>query len=119
MVSGEQFLLGLIEDIEVGGPFEAAVAIGPDVVAAGDYFVELIPSLVLRLRILKKILRFDRLWGSIHHQFDPEFFSCVEIPRNYGYFLAKRFVDCGKNILTNPNGDIDIPRFWNGIRDRR
>lgn len=61
MVSREQFLLGLIEDIEVGGPFEAAVAVRPDVVAISDYFVELITSLVLRLRILNKILRFDRL----------------------------------------------------------
>lgn len=61
MVSGEQFLLGLIEDIKIGRPFEAAVAVGPDVVAVGDYFVELIPSLVLRLRILNKILQFDLL----------------------------------------------------------
>lgn len=41
MVAREQVLLGLVEDVVVGGPFEVAVAVGPDVVAGGEYFVEL------------------------------------------------------------------------------
>lgn len=42
-------MLGLVEDVEVGGPVEVAVAVRPDVVAFGDYFVELVLSLVLKL----------------------------------------------------------------------
>lgn len=49
-------MLSLVEDVVVGGPFEVAVAIRPDVVAFGGYFVELIPSLVLKLFVSNKIL---------------------------------------------------------------
>lgn len=42
VVAGEEALLGLVEDVVVGGPVEVAVAVGPDVVAVGDYFVELV-----------------------------------------------------------------------------
>lgn len=39
-------MLSLVEDVEVGGPVEVAVAVRPDVVAVGGYFVELVLGLV-------------------------------------------------------------------------
>lgn len=48
MVAGEQILLSLVEDVEIGGPIAVAVAGRPDVIALGDYFVKLVLSLALK-----------------------------------------------------------------------
>lgn len=134
MVAGEQILLSLVEDVEIGGPIAVAVAGRPDVIALGDYFVKLVLSLALKQnKKITAILINCLVYGigevggggfngqnlSTYHHYDPKFFCCMDVFRRHNYFLGQRFVLC---ILVNLDGDNVVPprnRFWNGVRGRR